>query len=237
MRKIAAVCLVFSVSAIAQQKTVFEGLPALRLSNDRIALTVLPEGGAMAEIILADDQQKTDPLWNPVAIARQVGLKPPTNYYRGHFVCVDGFGPASTEERDAGLPMHGEAHTLPWTLESFAKQGRTTSARFSVRLPLAQENLTRTYHVVDGENIVWVESELESLLAFDRPAFWGEHATISAPFLEPGKIAVDMPVYKARTRHHGPGPSPGRRLQPSADFTWPMAPTLDGQMFDVVPRR
>ena len=67
------------------------------------------------------------------------------------------------------------------------------SAAFSVTLPLAQETFTRTFRMIDGENIVWVDSELENLLALDRPVFWGEHATISAPFLEPGKVVVDMP--------------------------------------------
>ena len=74
--------------------------------------------------------------------------------------------PSSTEERDAGLNMHGEAHAKPWELRSFRKEGSTTSAAFSVDLPLAQESFTRTFHVVDGENIVWVESELTNLLAF-----------------------------------------------------------------------
>ena len=62
------------------------------------------------------------------------------------------------------------------------------SAAFSVTLPLAHETFTRTYHLVDGENIVWVDSAVTSLLSFDRPVFWGEHATISAPFLEPARL-------------------------------------------------
>ena len=127
--------------------------------------------------------------------------------------------------------MHGEAHTLPWELKSSRKEGRTASAAFSVNLPLSHEVFTRTFSVVDGENIVWIDSELTNLLAFDRPIFWGEHATISAPFLEPGKVAVDMPASKSKTKAYQPAPV--RRLQSFVDFTWPMAPTLDGKSFDV----
>ena len=185
----------------------------------------------MAQILLKSDKEKLNPLWNPYWIARQAGLNRPTNFYRGHFVCVDGFGPTSTEERGAGLPMHGEAQTLPWQLQSNRKEGNTTSASFSVNLPLSQEVFTRTFHLVDGENVVWVDSELTNLLAFDRPVFWGEHATVSAPFLEPGKVAVDMPVSKSKTKAYQPAPA--RRLQSFVDFTWPMAPTLDGKLFDV----
>ena len=81
------------------------------------------------------------------------------------------------------------------------------TATFSVSLPLAQENFTRTFHLVDGENVIWIDSEVENLLSFDRPVFWGEHATISAPFLEPGKVVVDMPVTKAKTKAHGMQPN------------------------------
>ena len=223
----------FTATALGQQNTVFEDRPALVLSNGTIELTVLNEGGAMAQIVLAADKEKINPLWNPYWIARQAGQKPPTSFARGHFVCIDGFGPVSAEERAAGLTAHGEAYTLPWKLQSQQKQGNTLSAAYAVALPIVQEHFTRTYHLVDGENIVWVDSTVTSLLGFDRPVFWGEHATISAPFLEPGKVAVDMPVSTSKTKSHGMQPNPTRQLQSDVEFTWPMAPTIDGQMLDV----
>jgi hypothetical protein len=224
-------CFCISVAAFAQQTTVFEDRPGLVLSNDKMALTVLTEGGAMAEIVLADDKENNNPLWNPYWIARQAGQNRPASFARGHFVCIDGFGPVSAEERAAGLTAHGEAYTLPWQLQSQQKRGNTLSAAYSVALPIAQETFTRTYHIVDGENIVWVDSTVTSLLGFDRPVFWGEHATISAPFLEPGKVAVDMPASRSKTKaYQQPGT---RQLQPYVDFTWPNAPTVDGQTFDV----
>lgn len=232
MLRIIPICLCLTLTALAQQPSVFEERPALVLANDKVELTVVTEGGAMAQIVLADDREKINPLWNPYWIARQAGQNRPTNFYRGHFVCIDGFGPASTEERAAGLPMHGEAYMLPWQLQSHQKQGRTTSTAFSVTLPIAQETFTRTYHIVDGENIVWVDSSVTSLLGFDRPVFWGEHATVGAPFLEPGKVAVDMPAFKAKTKAY-PTPTATRQLQSFVDFTWPLAPTTDGQRFDV----
>ena len=63
--------------------------------------------------------------------------------------------------------------------------------------------------------------------------FWGEHATVSAPFLEPGKVAVDMPAFKSKTKAYQTQPNQTRQLRSFVDFTWPMAPTIDGQMFDV----
>ena len=234
MRTIFPLCLCLTIAVAAQDRMVFEELPALRLSNDKLQLTVLPEGGAMVQLTLVGDADKINPLWNPIRLAREAGLKPPTGFSRGHFVCVDGFGPVSPEERAAGLPMHGEAQALPWNLDAYQKQGGMASATFSVRLPLAQEILTRTFRVVDGENVVWVDSELENLLSFDRPVFWGEHATIGAPFLEPGKVVVDMPVVKAKTKAYQLQAGVTNRQLPSfVDFNWPMAPTRDGQRLDL----
>ncbi len=222
-----------AITLFAQQSTVFEERPALVLSNDQLDLTVISEGGAMAQITLKSDKEKNNPLWNPYWIARQAGLNRPASFARGHFVCIDGFGPVSPEERAAGLTAHGEAYTLPWVLQSEQKQGGTLSAAFSVALPLAQETFTRTYHLVDGESIVWVDSTVTSLLGFDRPVFWGEHATVSAPFLEPGKVAVDMPASKSKTKAYQTQPNATRQLRSFVDFTWPMAPTVDGKTFDV----
>ena len=227
------VCFCLTLTAVAQEKTSFEERDALRLANDKIALTILPEGGSMISITLAEDAEKVNPLWNPYWIAREAGLKPPTNLFRGHFVCLDGFGPVSEAERDAGLVFHGEAPAKPWQLTSAAKKGTTTSASYTVSLPIVQETFARTFHIVDGEQIVWVDSQLTSLLGFDRPVFWGEHATVSAPFLQPGRVAVDMPAHKSKTKAYQVQPNQTRQLQSYVDFTWPMAPTLDGQMFDV----
>src|SRR5437773_10904535 len=85
----------------------FEEVLALLLSNDKIELTVLTNGGALANLILRDDPEKLSPFWNPKRYAREAGRKH-SGYGMVRFICVDGFGPVSPEEKDAGLPGHGE---------------------------------------------------------------------------------------------------------------------------------
>jgi len=230
--RVLVVALCASLALCGQTKSVFEDLPALDFSNDKLSLTMFPQGGAFAQLILRDEAEKISPLWNPMRFAREARQSPPNNFYRGHFVCVDGFGPVSPEERAAGLPMHGEAHTLPWQMRSADKKGNTLSSTFVVKLPLSEEVFTRTIRLVDGENIVWVESELENLLAFDRPVFWAEHATIGSPFLEAGKTVVDMPAERSRTRTYPQEPA-GFRLIAGRDFTWPLAPGKTGAQIDL----
>ena len=124
---------------------------------------------------------------------------------------------------------------MPWETVSSGKQDKTLTVKFSAKLPLVQEILTRTIRMVDGENVVYVESELENLLPFDRPVNWAEHATIGSPFLQAGKTVIDMSASRAQTRPYEPRERPGlvHRLPSAQDFTWPLAPGLSGQTLDL----
>jgi len=223
-------------SGLAQQpsKTEFEGQPGYVLANGAIELTVLARGSTFASVVLADDPEKLSPLWNPARMAREAGEKNIFGAGLGHFICVDGFGPVSPEEEAAGLPGHGEAHQAPFEVKYYGKEGRTTTLTLSTKLPLTQELFARTIRMVDGEDIVYVQSELESLLAFDRPVFWAEHATIGSPFLEPGVTVVDMSAHRAKTRPFGPEKEEfPHRLPSDKEFTWPEAPGLHTRKIDL----
>jgi hypothetical protein len=217
------------------KKASFEDLPALVIGNGKVELTILTHGGAMTSLVLLDDSEKLSPLWNPIRLAREAHVTNEFDGAIGHFVCVDGFGPVSSEEKAAGLPGHGEAYLQPWETSFSGKEGQVTTVSFSVKLPLLQELVTRTLRMVDGENVVYVESHAESQTAFDRPMCWAEHATIGAPFLQPGVTAVDMSAHRAQTRPHEPddvGPQQ-HRLPSGKDFNWPMAPSLHGGKLDM----
>lgn len=217
-------------------KTTFEERPAILLANGTLELTVLPMGSTFARLILADDPEKLSPLWDPIRMAREAGEKNNFGTSLGHFICVDGFGPVSPEEEAAHLPGHGEAHERPFDVKFYGKEGRTTTLTLSTKLPLTQELFARTVRMVDGENVIYVESQLESLLAFDRPVFWAEHATIGSPFLEPGVTVVDMSVRRAKTRPYSESEKEGglpHRLASDKEFTWPDAPGVHTRKIDV----
>jgi hypothetical protein len=215
-------------------KTTFESYPALLLSNDKVELTVTLKGGTLANLVLTADPEHLSPFWNPIRMGRELGREPKFEGGAGHFVCVDGFGPVSPEEKNAGLIMHGEAHSQTFESES-RRDGSATVLTLRATIPITEESFTRTFRLADGENVITVDSELESLLGFDRPVNWAEHATIGSPFLESGVTVVDLSGSRSRTRPYPQvdlGPVQ-RRLSPSKDFTWPMAPGLDGQPLDL----
>jgi hypothetical protein len=192
------------------------------------------KGGTLASIVLKDDPEELNPLWNPMRMARELGQSPHFDGGAGIFVCVDGFGQVSAEERAAGLPMHGEAHAQAFKVTPH-HEGTSNSVSMRASLPIVQEVFTRTFRVVEGESVVSVDSELENQLGFDRPVNWAEHATIGSPFLESGATVVDISGSRSRTRPYDQvamGPS-SRRLTSGQDFTWPMAPGLHGDAIDL----
>jgi hypothetical protein len=238
MRPTAIAFLALPWTAAAQnaeflRKSTFEERPALVMSNDKMELTILTTGGSLANLVLADDPEKLSPFWNPVRMAREAGEPRNTGPALGHFVCVDGFGPVSTEEKAAGLPGHGEAHTVPWAVAFSGKLASISTLAFKAELPLAQETFTRTFRMVDGENIIHVQSELESHLGFDRPVNWAEHATIGAPFLAPEVTVVDMAGKQGKTLKHPAKQALPLRLASFQDFEWPMAPQTSGGTTDL----
>lgn len=148
----------------------FEGQDATVLSNGSLELTVLTQGSIVASIVITDGGEKLNPLWNPLRLARDAGRTAVFNGTLGHFVCVDGFGQSSAEERAAGLLQHGEAHV---TRFSVSKDAAGNSVSLNATLPIVQENFSRTFRMAPGENVIYVDSQLESLLGFDRPVNWG----------------------------------------------------------------
>ncbi len=119
--------------------------PDMVLANDRLELTIQ---GDRRHVLQTD------------AARRRAAQSART---MGHFLALDGFGAPSEQERAAGMPFHGEASKQLGEDHRVA-EFRARCARSSSRrvLPLAQETLTRTVEIVDGENVVYVTSDLES---------------------------------------------------------------------------
>ena len=245
LRKFLVLFFVTSALIFAQtpSSTNFGNQPGTMLSNNKLQLVVLTKGGSIASVVMSDDPEKLNPMWNTTGRGGEF------NGINGHFVAVDGFGQPSAEERAAGLPQHGEGHTLQYDLKS-ERTGNTSSLTLTGLMPIVQENFTRAYSMVEGENVIYVDSKLENLMGFDRPVNWAEHATVQAPFVEPGKTTFYVsgkrsqdrpyaapgaaaPAAAGRGANGGRGGGSVRRIVSGADFTWPMSPGLDGKLVDM----
>ena len=239
MRHLLAWILAGSALPIAQAEVdadhAYRGRAAVRLANERIELVVLANGGSFPSITLAGDEEATNPMWDSLRADREQGRPERVDGGVGHFVCVDGFGPPSDSERSAGMQGHGEAHRLAWTTEFAGQADGASVLRQAVTLPRLREVLRRQVRLLPDEHVVYVQSSLESLLDFDRPVNWAEHATIGSPFLERGVTVVDMSPNRARTRPRKEASRSGlaHRLVGDREFSWPMAPARSGGLIDL----
>ena len=182
----------------------------LVLRNDKMELTIGKRGGGFTKLTLREDAEGMSPFWKTL----------------GHFLCLDGFGAPSAEEKSAGWPFHGEA-----SKQDFDVVSGVSSVVMKARLPLAQEAVTRTVTLLDSESVVYVDTEVESLLSVDRPFSWAEHATIGPPFLEPDKSVIEISATQCRVRERKEG-STGK-LAYGKDFRWPMGPLTKGGTVDL----
>src|SRR5215831_16980839 len=99
---------------------------AARIENDALRVTVLREGGHIAEV--DDKTSSTNPLWTPAWPSIE-----PSCYNRdahpqfgagadakllagimGHNLCLDLFGGPSEEEAGAGMSAHGDGSVAPF---------------------------------------------------------------------------------------------------------------------------
>jgi hypothetical protein len=221
-------CALPAAHAGSIEKASFHDAPAIRLANGKMEVTVLNTGASIAGIVLSGSAEKLNPLWDPIRLAREAGQQRGAAG-TGHFVCVDGFGSVSKEEQAAGLHGHGEAHRRPFEILTQEERGAAVTLRMKAEIPRLRETFTRTFLLAEGESLLVVDSELRSLLDFDRPAVWAEHATIGSPFLEPLKTVVDLSATRSQTRpYEGRAAMMPRRLRSGMDFTWPNAPTVAG---------
>src|SRR6266852_7560957 len=107
----------------------YRGRRAAIVENDDVRVTVLEEGGHIAEIL--DKRSGVNPLWTPPWPSIE-----PSSYDRlvhkeygsgadakllagimGHNLCLDIFGEPSEEEAAAGITAHGDGSVEPYEIE------------------------------------------------------------------------------------------------------------------------
>jgi hypothetical protein len=209
---------------------------AATIENDQLRVTVLEEGGHIAEI--ADRATGVNPLWTPdwpsiepsaYAAARHPeyggGVDAPLLAgIMGHNVCLDIFGGPSAEEARAGLPVHGEVSTARFDI---ARDGGGLVMR--TQLPHAQLRFERRIDLMG--RAVRIRELVENLSAADRPVGWTQHVTLGPPFLARGRTQFNVSARRSQVFQGTFGPAD--YLVPGAEFDWPAAPRAAGGIRDL----
>lgn len=213
----------------------FRGREAASIENEHVRVTVLREGGHIAEIL--HQATGVNPLWTPPwPSIEPSAFDPATTDYgtgvearllagiAGHNLCLDIFGGPSEEEAAAGIGVHGEGSVAPYEIECGA-------ARIEMRgvFALAQIRFERTIEL-HGNDVEIAES-VENLAAFDRPIGWTQHVTLGPPFLERGVTRFEVSATQSQVFEGAFGADD--YLVSGAEFQWPSAPRSVGGIADL----
>jgi len=191
-------------------ETRYRGRRATSIENELVRVTVLHEGGHIAEIF--DKRSGVNPLWTPPWESIKPSTYDPRKHpeygadaeskllsgIMGHNLCMDIFGPPSAEEAAAGLTVHGEASVAAYEVTA---SGTALTQR--ARLPQSQLQLERRIELA-GRAVQVLELVVNES-ATDRPIAWTEHVTLGPPFLEKGATEFRAPVAKSQVLEEGNG--------------------------------
>ena len=209
----------------------FRGRQAAQLENDLLRVTVLHEGGHIAEVF--DKRAGVSPLWIP----HWTSIEPSTfgnhlqNRYgtgpeakllagiMGHNLCLDLFGGPSDEEALAGFTVHGEA-----SVDRYDVTESSNGLLSELILTLSQLKISRSLQL-HGQRIR-IHEVVQNLSAMDRPLAWTQHVTLAPPFLDPATTHFRASLTRSLVSESEFGSD--SYLKPGAEFTWPVAPRSDG---------
>ena len=217
-------------------RTAFHGRRAATIENDALRLTLLEEGGHIAEVL--HKPSGISPLWIPQWASVEpsefdparhpaIGAGPDAKLLAGimgHNLCLDIFGGPSAEEADAGLTAHGEASVARYSVDA-----KDTALTMQALLPIAGLRLRRTISL--HGNAACVLETVENLAGYDRPVGWTQHVTLGRPFLRHGATQFRCAATRSQVFESTFGPADF--LQPAAEFDWPFAPHADGCAVDL----
>jgi hypothetical protein len=216
--------------------TNFRGRRAAAIENDHLRVTVLQEGGHVAEIL--HKRSGVNPLWIPpwpsiepstysLAKHPEYGATVESKLLSGlmgHNLCLDIFGVPSVDEAAAGLGVHGEAPTASYEIEE-----TNGALRLRAEFPIAAIKFERLVEL-HSASVRFVET-VESLSSMDRPIGWTQHVTFGPPFIERGATQFRSSATRSKVFEADFGAA--AYLQAGAGFDWPMAPRKDGGTFDL----
>jgi len=214
----------------------YRGRRAVFFENEQLRVTILVEGGHVAEVL--DKRSGINPLWTPhwdsiepstFDASRHASYGGPADGallagIMGHNLCLDIFGGPSPEEAAAGLTAHGEASIVQYSIEA---NGSVVIARAD--LPQAGLSVMRRLEL--RRSTVEITETVMNLTACDRPVGWTQHVTLGPPFLKNGVTEFRASATRSKVFEGTFGPAD--HLVPGATFDWPDAPLAHGGTVDL----
>ena len=222
-----------------------KGLSAIVLENDLLRVTFLVEKGTDV-VEINYKPRDLDFTW-----LTPDGIRNPTSYLSSSPTPGQPFDdnyPGGWQEifPSAGVPwrsngtnygQHAEVFALPWDAEIVEDTSEAVAVRFSVHPPKTAVRIEKTVRLVRGESRFRIQERLINRSDVTITGQWGHHITFGLPFMQPGaRITVPEGL---RLLAHPQAEGSVRRVDTSAELTWPVTRGFDGEPVDLslVPER
>ena len=221
----------------------YRGRRAVSIDNAQLRVTLLVEGGHIAEIL--DKRTGINPLWTPGWESIEPSAFDPVRDacygdaadgpllagIMGHNLCLDIFGGPSLEETAAGLTAHGEGSVVPYKIEA-------NGSVLVAQADLPKAGLTFVRRMELRRHTIAIAETVTNVTACDRPVGWTQHVTLGPPFLANGVTEFRASATRSMVFEKTFGPAD--YLVAGATFDWPHAPrttsgTVDLQRYTDAP--
>lgn len=170
---LASLCILSDVQA----QTVVNGRRSLVLDGKAAQVVVDLGGGSIVDFHLLS--QGLSPIQWGMA---EKSVKPRP---MGHFLCLDRWGQPSDAEIKNGMPFHGEASNVEWSvLQAAKRQDERVQAEMEATLPMAGLKVKRRISLSAKEAFFVVQEEVLNANKLGRLYNMVQHPTIGPPFLD-----------------------------------------------------
>lgn len=172
--------LVMLLALTAAAQTVIDGRPSVVLEG-RVAQVAVDLGGGSIVQFQFKDQHLNPLSWT--------SDEPGQAHPMGHFLCLDRWGAPSDAESKNGMPFHGEASHVQWTVvrQPGAASG-AIQAEMATTLPMAGFKVARSLRLVDGIALLRVTESVTNTNKLGRVYNMVQHPSIAPPFLDPTTV-------------------------------------------------
>ena len=190
------------------------------------SMTISLSGGCIAGFQLNDSNPVNPLSWTSMPLAG--GETDQEQRVRvGHFMCLDRWGAPSDAEARHGMPFHGEASLVSWTLERQPQETDSgATATMFCELPMAGLRVHRQIVLDANVAVARIVETISNTRPLGRIYNLVQHPTIAPPFLDENTV-IDC---NAGQGIHVNAPWPNVE---STSFTWPMARDNAGSTDDL----
>lgn len=194
--------------------------PTLLFTNDTSRLVIDAAGGSIGEFSLSGHGI------NPLGWGTPAGGDLAVRGF-GHFLCLDRWGAPSEAEGAKGMPYHGEAANVAWSVLQVPRfRDGAIEGEMSARLPMAGLSIRRSIRLSPRSSWFVVRESIRNENLLGRMFNAVQHPTIAPPFL-----GADTLVDCNGRRGFAQGGQLPFPEEPSS--FWPLGLNRDGQPSDL----